>query len=183
MWNKIISQQKYPFFFVVLSLFFSNSIIAQTINTKYSYVSFKAKNMEVKTVKGSISDMQGEVHWNEKDFSSVRMQACLGVKTISTGTPKRDEHLLEEDFFDAEKYPNICFVSTQITEENKNYIVTGKLTIRNITKEVKIPFTVAKNLFSGTFTINRFDFDLGKDSNTFMISEEIEITIKCLIHN
>lgn len=166
----------------LLLLLFPFLVNSQTINTEHSYVSFIAKNMEVKKVKGTFTGMKGEVQWNENDLANSTMQACVNTNSVKTGTSKRDEHLRESDFFDAEKYPEICFTSTQIAKENKQFVVIGQLTIRNITKEIRIPFTANKHVFSGTFTINRFDFDIGKDSGTFMISEKIEITIKCLIN-
>lgn len=158
-------------------------LCAQTINSTHSYVSFSAKNMEVKTVKGTFSDMQGEIHWNENDPSKIKMQACVSANTVTTGTTRRDEHLKESDFFDVENYPNICFNAIKVEKKDQVWIAHGNLTIKNITKEIAIPFTYAKRIFTGNFTLNRFDYDLGKDSNTFMIGEEIEITIKCLINN
>lgn len=158
-------------------------LCAQTINSTHSYVSFSAKNMEVKTVKGTFSDMQGEIYWNENEPSTIKMHACVSANTVTTGTMRRDEHLKESDFFDVENYPNICFTATKIEKVDKNWLAKGKLTIKNITKEIVIPFTYNKHIFTGNFTLNRFDYDLGKASNTFMIGEEIEITIKCLINN
>lgn len=166
----------------LLLLLFPFWVNSQTINTQHSYVSFSAKNMEVKTVKGTFTGMQGEVHLNENDLANSSMQACVNTTSVNTGTPKRDEHLRESDFFDAEKFPEICFTSTQIIKENKQLIAIGKLTIRGITQEIRIPFTANKRVLSGSFSINRFDFDIGKESGTFMISEKIEITIKCLLN-
>ncbi len=158
-------------------------LCAQTINSTHSYVSFSAKNMEVKTVKGTFTGMQGEIHWNENQLEKTTIQACVNAASVNTGTPKRDEHLREPDFFDAEKFPTICFTSTNVKKEEKQYVVVGNLTIRNITKEIQIPFTFNKRVFSGSFSINRFDYDLGKDAGTFMIGETIEISIKCLLNS
>jgi polyisoprenoid-binding protein YceI len=52
----------------------------------------------------------------------------------------RDEHLRSADFFDVETYPEIRFVSSAIDEVDEgSYIVTGELTIRDMTKTVSVP--------------------------------------------
>jgi polyisoprenoid-binding protein YceI len=57
----------------------------------------------------------------------------------------------------------------------------GKLTIKNKSKEIEIPFTAEKNgngwLFSGSFNMNRRDFDIGGSST---ISNELTVDIKVL---
>ena len=64
-------------------------------------------------------------------------------------------------FFDAEKYPLIHFVSYKIEKTTTGYVATGKLTIKETTKDVAIPFTFEgssnEGTFKGNFEINRTD--------------------------
>ena len=72
------------------------------------------------------------------EICSFVLEGSINVDTINTNNTKRDNHLKTNAFFDSKKYPEITFKSTKITAtKNKNkYKVTGKLTIKNITKKI-----------------------------------------------
>ena len=68
------------------------------------------------------------------------MRVTIQVASIDTRSAQRDEHLRTNDFFDAPSYPEITFVSTRIDQvEEGNFIVSGNLTIRGVTKEISLP--------------------------------------------
>jgi polyisoprenoid-binding protein YceI len=62
-----------------------------------------------------------------------------------------------------------------------SYEARGILTIKNKSKEIELPFTAEKNgngwLFSGSFKMNRRDYDIGGAST---ISDEVTVEIKVL---
>ena len=83
----------------------------------------------------------------------------------------RDNHLKSDDFFNAEKFPFITFKSKGIKMIDKNkYILTGDLTIRDVTKTVELPLVFGgivkdpwgntKAGFKATGKINRKEFNL-----------------------
>jgi polyisoprenoid-binding protein YceI len=91
----------------------------------------------------------------------------------------RDDHLRGESYFNVQHYPRIRLVSTHIAPGRKgSYLFTGQLTIKDHTKEVSFPFTAAASAgvyrFTGTFTINRKDFDVGGFST---ISNELDVML------
>jgi polyisoprenoid-binding protein YceI len=47
-------------------------------------------------------------------------------------------HLKSADFFDAEQFPKISFKSTSFKKDGDNYVLTGDLTVKNVTKQVKL---------------------------------------------
>ena len=50
---------------------------------------------------------------------------------------------LTTDFFDAETWPTITFVSERIEDAgDNNYVAHGQLTIRDVTEDVELPFTL-----------------------------------------
>jgi len=158
-------------------------MMAQSINAEKSVVEFKISNMKVNTVKGSFHGMKGMVNFNPHSPNASNFDVCIDASTVNTGIKKRDEHLLKEDFFDVENYPSICFKSTQITQSEEWYIVQGKLTMHGVTREVKIPFKFSGNEFKGTLNINRLDYKLGEGTGTFMVANEAEITITCIVND
>ena len=63
----------------------------------------------------------------------------LPTADIDSGVPKFDDHLRSAGFFDSANYPDITFVSTDISQISNGYgTITGELTIKDVTK----PFTL-----------------------------------------
>jgi polyisoprenoid-binding protein YceI len=158
------------------------TVQAQRINTTSSKVEFEIGNMAFRVVDGSFGEMSGQIQFNPANLSASTLNVCINPATVNTDNEKRDEHLKNEDFFDVTKYPTICFESTRIEKNESGYVAYGKLTLHRITKEIEIPFTYSKNEFKGTLNINRLDYNLGENTSTFMVADEVEITITCLIN-
>ncbi|MDA9348949.1 YceI family protein [Polaribacter sp.] len=81
----------------------------------------------------------------------------------SEGAAKIEGHLKASDFFDVTVYPTAKFVITSVVDTEGKLSVTGNLTIKNTTKSITIPATIATvegitTFKSETFTIDRTDF-------------------------
>ena len=73
-------------------------------------------------------------------MSKSSARVVLKAASVDTRNNDRDNHLRSADFFDVEKWPDITFESTQIEEVADNaYVISGHLTIRDVTKPVTIP--------------------------------------------
>ena len=145
-----------------------------------SSVKFRIKNLGF-NVTGSFTGLQGNIQFNPDDLASSYFNVSVDAKSINTGIDLRDNHLRKSDYFDVENYPQIRFVSVKISQSTKpgTLFIFGKLTIKNVTKEISFPFTATPKdegyLFSGEFRINRRDFKVGggstiSDNLTVMLS-------------
>lgn len=176
--------KKRPYFILIISLFFCLQNIHAQSNfvASESSVTFKIKNMGV-MVNGKLGSFEVQAKFDKSDLSNSSLKASLKVETIDTGIKARDKHLKNEDYFEVDKYPNIKFSSSSITKTDKGYQAEGKLTIKNKTKTVKIPFVVKENsgksTLSGSFTINRLDYDVGESS--WIMSNNVAIKINCVL--
>jgi polyisoprenoid-binding protein YceI len=107
---------------------------------------------------------------------------------VHTGNEQRDGHLRTNDFFDAETYPQIRFVSTGVERvDAENYRLHGDLTIKGITKPVSVdfeftgiatdPFGNERAGFEGKAVINRKDwgvsFNAALETGGVLVSEKI----------
>lgn len=155
---------------------------AQTIKTENSFIHFEVSNMAFQTVEGTFKGMKGTVLLDERNPSKSIIEACIDATTVNTGNVKRDNHLRNEDFFDTDRFPTICFKSTSISKSSHGFLVQGKLTMHGVTKDVEIPLTYADKTVKGTFTLKRRDYKIGEDTGTFMVGNKIEITIQALIN-
>ncbi|MFF3612647.1 YceI family protein [Streptomyces sp. NPDC002580] len=60
---------------------------------------------------------------------------------MDTRNADRDKRLRSNDFLDMDEYPQITFVSTAVHRSgDSGFDVTGDLTVKDVTKQVTIPF-------------------------------------------
>lgn len=136
-----------------------------------SKLHFIIKNIGINTG-GDIAGMKGNIKFDAKQPSTSLFDITVDVSTIDTDNDRRDGHLRNNDFFDAEKFPTIHLVSTEIKPgaDLKHFIFKGNLTIKDVTKPIEFPFTAEGKdggaLFAGDFEIDRIDFGVGKESVT-----------------
>lgn len=169
-------------FFVIslILLTFSYSASSQSIDSDESVISFSVSNMKLNTVKGTFTGMSGEVLFNPNDLPTSKFSVCIDANSVDTDNKTRDKHLRNEDFFDVEVYPQICFESSTITKTSSGYSVKGNLTMHGVSKIIEIPFTYESNQLIGDFELNRLDYKVG-GTGSFMVGHEISIKIKCVL--
>ncbi|PLX25209.1 MAG: polyisoprenoid-binding protein [Ignavibacteria bacterium] len=165
---------------------------AWNIDNSHTTIGFNVTHLVISEVDGKFNKYDGKIHTNGDNFENASVELTVDIASIYTGNEKRDGHLKSDDFFNAEKYPQMTFKSTSMKKTGKNtYDLKGKLTIRDVTKDVvlkvkhngtvKDPWgnTVAGFKISGT--LNRFDYKL--KWNTLMeaggavVGEDIELDI------
>jgi len=176
------SMKKIPLFFSLLIFIFNASAQDYKLTDANSKVEFEIDNNLVfkTTVDGTLSGLTGQLHWDEKDVSNSKVSASVKISTIETGIKRRNRHLQEEEYFNAQKYPTITITSTEIKagKEPKNYILYGKITMKGITKHIQIPFVTThyqnKLLLSAQFKLNRKEFGIGPDNS---ISDELLVKL------
>jgi polyisoprenoid-binding protein YceI len=143
-----------------------------SIDSSHSVAGFSVRHFMIANVEGLFSNMTGVIQFDPPDLTSLSVEAEMDVKTLATGFPERDEHLLSPDYFDAEKYPKIFFKSNRVEATGGNRAkVTGDLTIRGIRRPVildseffgpvKSPFSGITCIgFSATGKVNREDYGM-----------------------
>lgn len=166
---------------IIIIAFIPYNGYAQQINTEASGISFRIGNMRINTVSGTFNGMRGTVQFDPQDLAGSSFSVCINAASVNTGNNRRDKHLKEEEYFDVEKYPDICYVSDIISQNNDGFITRGKLTIKGVTRIVSIPFVKEDNTLRGTFSINRLDYNVGEGVSTFLVSNPVEVTINCFL--
>ncbi len=84
------------------------------IDTAHTQVNFSAKHMMVTNVRGTFHDVDGTIELDENDPTRSRGEFRVGAASVDTNFGARDTHLRSADFFDAERFPEITFVSTDV---------------------------------------------------------------------
>lgn len=143
-------------------------------------------------VTGKFTSFDGNFNFDPANLQGSKADFTVAVKSVNTDDSKRDEHLQSADFFNAKVFPNMTFKSTKIEKTSeKEYLVYGKLTIKDKTKEIVLPLKVTGEMehpmmkgtiilgLSTKLTINRTDFGVGTGSwaATMVVGDEVDINI------
>jgi polyisoprenoid-binding protein YceI len=159
------------------------------LDPTHSEIHFKVKHLMITTVTGSFKSFTAAAETEAEDFSNAAISFSADIASVDTGNEQRDGHLQSPDFFDAEKFPKLSFVSTGYTKKGDDFVLNGDLTIKDVTKPVTLSVEfggVAKDPWGNTkagFTlsgkINRKDFGLNWNAATeaggLLVSEEVKI--------
>lgn len=106
------------------------------IDPAHTDVLFSAKHMMVTTVRGTFSDVSGELELDEENPTASRGEIRVGIESVSTGNAQRDAHLRSGDFLLGEEHPHIVARVAKIDRSGDGYKVTIDLTVRGVTKPV-----------------------------------------------
>ncbi len=181
----------------VALLLFSLSLISHgaeyAIDPAHSKVMFKIKHLSISTVTGNFGKFSGTFDLDPSNPKSLKVNATIEVASINTDVGDRDKHLRSPEFFDADKYPQMTFVSKEVTESARNRVrIAGDLTLHGTTKPVvldaefggavKDPMGNERAAFTVSTTINRKDFgmtfDKTLDNGGLMVGDDVRIEIE-----
>jgi len=172
-----------------------SSIAADTyqVDPAHTTVGFSIAHLVINTVHGRFKDLTGTVVIDpDKSNAVVEAKSTIQVKSIDTGVTQRDNHLRSADFFDAEKFPTITFVSKRVENQAGQQTIVGDFTMHGVTKELALSVKVKgpiKDPMSGKprigieakGSLNRKDYGLtwnrALEAGGVMVGEEVQIEI------
>ncbi|MEO8151049.1 MAG: YceI family protein [Bacteroidia bacterium] len=160
------------------------------IDPAHSEVAFKVKHLMITNVKGVFKEFDASIYTTSEDFMTSEIDFWLNPASVDTGDAKRDEHLKSADFFDVENHKQITFTgNTYEKVDDTNYELYGELTIKGITKQIKLdvefggvmkdPWGNHKAGFTIEGKINRKDWGLNwnaaLEAGGMLVSEDVRI--------
>lgn len=161
------------------------------IDAAHSDILFKVKHLMITNVTGSFKAFDATLTADKEDFSDAQISFTADVNSLDTRSEQRDGHLKSDDFFNAEKFPELKFTSTSITKNGAGYVLKGDLTIRDITKPVELkadyngamvdPWGQKKVGFEAEGKIKRKEFGLSWDAVTeaggVVVSDDVKLQL------
>lgn len=161
------------------------------IDVAHSDIIFKVKHLMINTVTGQFNTFDAGLTAEKEDFSDATIWFSADVNSISTRIEQRDNHLKSDDFFNAEKYPQITFSNGSLVKSGDVYVLKGDLTIRDITQPVELnveymgtmvdPWGQTKIGFEAEGTIKRKTYGLAWDAVTeaggVVVSDNVKLQL------
>ena len=98
------------------------------IDKSHTNMAFKVKHMMISTVTGEFESFTGQIESEGEDFKNSNIYVSIDVDSISTKDSDRATHLKSDDFFNAEKFPQILFKSSFLVV---NYFFSSRLPVSN----------------------------------------------------
>lgn len=139
------------------------------IDPTHTTVEFVARHLLTK-VRGRFDAFSGQIEVAGNPADS-RVELVIDAASVNTNNEQRDGHLRSPDFFDAESFSELRFVSTRVEPvDGDTWKLIGDLTIRGVTKPVELtfeylgvltdPFGNVKANFSAFTEVNREEWGL-----------------------
>ncbi|MEU8222534.1 YceI family protein [Kribbella sp. NPDC048915] len=164
-----------------------------TIDGSHSRIGFSARHAMVTKVRGAFDEFEGTFHVDGENPANSSGRVVIQAKSINTRNNQRDEHLRGNDFLAMDEYPEITFVSTAVKAAGDDeFVVSGDLTIRGVTKSVDIPFDYTGSAtdpfgnqrvgLEGSVVINRKDFGVtwnaALEGGGVLVSEKVTLELE-----
>ena len=161
-----------------------------SIDASHSEVHFKVKHLMISTVTGHFGSFEGSMENDNADLSDAKISFSADINSIDTGNEHRDGHLKSNDFFNAEQFPKLSFVSTSFTKlSDDKFEMKGDFTLRDVTKPVTLhveyngqmndPYGNTKAGFEINGVLLRKDFgltwDAATEAGTVVVSNEVKL--------
>ena len=145
------------------------------IDFSHSTIGFSVQHMMVSRIYGTFESYSATLAATDiKDMLDAQISFSIAVASISTKNFDRDVHLVSPDFFDADRYPKITFVSTKVEKIEENlFALYGDLKIKNTTKPV---------VFNTTYTGSAIN-PWGQEVHRFQAKTQIDRRAFKLVYN
>lgn len=163
-----------------------------SIDPLHSDIHFKVKHLMINTVTGSFKKFDASLETTNEDLTDAKINFTADIASIETGMEMRDTHLKSDDFFNAEKYPQLKFESTSFEKTgDSKYVLKGNITLRETTKPIELDVEYGGQMvdfygntkagFEITGKLKRKEFGLNWDAVTeaggIVVSDEVKLAL------
>ena len=136
--------------------------------------------------KGRFTRFAVNFDFSPDNLAGSRLEVTVEIGSLDTGDKERDDTLRGADLFAVAKFPQAHFAASQFNKTAGGYEALGKLTIRGVTRDARVPFTfrtadehgVAVGYMSGKTTLRRLDFGVGQGewNSTEWVGNEVGVS-------
>jgi polyisoprenoid-binding protein YceI len=162
---------------------------AWTVDPKTSSLGFSVAQVG-SIVSGRFPTWTGEIVLDPSSLASARIDIRIDTRPASTNNRDVDSLMKGPNFLDVQKFPEARFMSTSISGSGDRYEARGKLTIRDVTRDAVLPFTLAitddpaqpgrvRATARGRIILKRLDYGVGQNewAATGQVANEVTVDL------
>ena len=153
----------------------------------------------LESINGTASGVSGTVRFDLENPASLSGKIVVAADSLRVPNPMMQSHLVGKDWMDVTTHKEIAFeaekaVNVKTTGNDTTADVTGKFSLRGITKEITVPvrLTYLKDklgartggkmegdllVIRSTFTIKRSDYGINPKAPADKVAEDIEMVL------
>jgi polyisoprenoid-binding protein YceI len=129
-----------------------------------------------------------DIRFDPQDLAGSRFDVKVDMASVNSKDSERDDTVKSDELFAVKQFPTAHYVTERFTAKGSNkFTGSGKLTLRNVTREVPIEFTFEKKdgsaWLKGSAQLKRLDFGVGqgdwKDTET--VANEVKVNFVLLL--
>ena len=159
------------------------------IDPSHSVVQFKISHLGFSWMVGVFDRISGSFTFDPASGPAGQSVSVeIETASIDTGHAERDKHLRSPGFLNVRKFPRASFASTGYEGDAEGGTMTGNLTLMGVTRPIAIavkkvgegddPWGGYRAGFEGTATLNRRDFNAGRNLGPASESMEFFLSIE-----
>ena len=158
-----------------------------TLQPKESKLTFVGTQADAE-FEGTFEHFSADLRFDPQDLAGSRFDVKIDMASVNSRDSERDDALKSDDLFAVKQFPGAHYVAERFTAKGGNqFTAAGKLTLRNVTREVPIEFTFEKKdgsaWLKGSAQLKRLDFGVGqgdwKDTET--VANEVKVNFVLLL--
>jgi polyisoprenoid-binding protein YceI len=105
------------------------------VDKVHSSVRYEIEHNGTAAYRGSFEGVDGKLEYGE---GGVQLTGVVELASNDLKDEQQRGHVLSPDFFDAERYPQATFTSSEITIDGAQVTVEGELTLKGVTRPVTV---------------------------------------------
>lgn len=149
-----------------------------------SEIAFTSRQMGV-PVEGRFRKFDAQLAFDPKKPAAAKIDFTVELGSAALGSPESEAELVKPAWFDVAQFPTARFTSASVKPLGANrFEVAGKLTIKNQTRDVVVPVTLAPSgattVATGSFVLKRLEFRIGEAewADTSMVANDVQVRLK-----
>jgi len=133
---------------------------------------------------GRFRQFATDLRYDEKNPAASSLKVSVQIASVDTQDSERDDAIAMPELFDAAKFPVATFVADSLTRTATGLEAPGKLTIRGVTREMRLPLSIKSTAagleLSGQTAFKRLDFGIGQGEwqSTESVGDEVKVQYK-----
>lgn len=152
--------------------------VAYTADMSQSFIAFTGTKGSAVSHEGKFTDYNFSL-W-KKNGVPVATSIRITIGSMVTDSDGLTKHLLNEDFFESETYPDAIFQSTSVEEGASAgwYVINGTLTMKDTTVPLALNAQITDTYVLISHTLDRTAFNIGEPGK---IDSEVPLEVKIVL--